>query len=300
MDSSPRVVFYLLGRKGYVVLCEFVKAFGADRVARVICARDTGVSNDYFDEIEGYCLENGVFFLERTQEEPAAIADDYHHRFAIGWRWIIRKAERLIVFHDSLLPKYRGFAPLVNMLINGEPLLGVTALKASKEYDRGEILGQQSVDVRHPLKVADAIELIIPLYVALVADVFSRVLRNDRLLGSVQNEEYATYSLWRDDSDYFIDWKDDSERIVRFCHAVGDPYKGALTRLNDRVYRVVDAEVVPDVVVESRASHVGKVIFMEAAGAVVVCGRGLVRVVVETRESAADGKAGINFRSRFH
>ena len=41
---------------------------------------------------------------------------------------MIKNSENLIVFHDSLLPKYRGFAPLVSQLINGEEYLGVTAI----------------------------------------------------------------------------------------------------------------------------------------------------------------------------
>ena len=44
----------------------------------------------------------------------------------------------MIIFHDSLLPKYRGFAPLVNSLINQEKEIGVTAIKASQNYDEGD------------------------------------------------------------------------------------------------------------------------------------------------------------------
>ena len=48
---------------------------------------------------------------------------------AIGWRRLISGIEgRLIVLRDSLLPKYRGFAPTVAQLLAGESEIGVTAL----------------------------------------------------------------------------------------------------------------------------------------------------------------------------
>jgi methionyl-tRNA formyltransferase len=56
------------------------------------------------------------------------ICSDFN--IAISWRWML-KVSNLIVIHDSLLPKYRGFSPLVNMLINGEDTLGVTVLFAT-------------------------------------------------------------------------------------------------------------------------------------------------------------------------
>jgi methionyl-tRNA formyltransferase len=53
--------------------------------------------------------------------------------------------------HDSLLPKYRGFAPLPNALINGEREVGVTALFASEEYDMGDIVCQRRLAVEYPM-----------------------------------------------------------------------------------------------------------------------------------------------------
>ena len=49
------------------------------------------------------------------------------------------------------MPKYRGFAPLVNSLVNGEKIIGVTALFASEEYDNGDIIMQSSVDITYPI-----------------------------------------------------------------------------------------------------------------------------------------------------
>lgn len=205
---------------------------------------------------------------------------------AIGWRWLINNGARVIVLHDSLLPRYRGFAPLVNSLINGETKIGVTALFASeKGYDAGAIISQRSIDIIPPLAIDTAIKLVGKLY----SEQLVSIVSSDELRSMPQDESQATYSPWRDENDYWIDWAQSAEKTHRTILALGYPYKGAKTHLNGNVVTLGSAEVVQDVVVEDRASHVGKVLFTQCDLPVVICGTGLLRV-----NCAVD-----KFRSRF-
>ena len=92
-----------------------------------------------------------------------------------------------------------------------------------------------------------------------------------------QDETLATYSLWRDDQDYDIDWTRSAEEIRRFVDAVGTPYLGAATRLKQVRARVLDADVGEDVRIENRTP--GKVFAVEDGKPIVVCGTGLLKVV---------------------
>jgi methionyl-tRNA formyltransferase len=219
--------------------------------------------------------------------------------FAVSWRWLIktRPGQKLVVFHDSILPRYRGFAPLVAALVNGDSRLGVTALLASSEYDSGPIIARETIGIKYPLKIDDAIEMLTPLYRRLALKVMGRVLRT-KLTGKRQDESRATYSLWRDDADYFIDWNRSAPDIRRFVHAVGFPYLGAATIAAGRVHRILDCTPVGDVRVENRTP--GKVIFQREGRPVVVCGKGLLRIdeMVDTRR----GRPALplkKFRTRF-
>jgi|ADGO01.1.fsa_nt_gi Methionyl-tRNA formyltransferase len=214
-----RVSFYVLGQKGYASLRAFVSQFGAHPVAYVVSARDLGVDKDWYAEIRGLCQDSGIDFFDRGASD--LVPADFG--FAIGWKWLIRDCSNLVIFHDSLLPKYRGFAPLVGMLIDGVTEIGVTALVASGEYDRGDIVHQQSISIQYPIKIADAISRIIPLYVALVLRTAEDLFSKGRLVGKSQDDRDATYSLWRDERDYFIDWSDEAARIRRFVDALGSP-----------------------------------------------------------------------------
>ena len=132
----------------------------------------------------------------------------------------------------------------------------------------------------------------------MVDEIYTRVLAGEALTGYKQVENQATYSLWLDHEDYFIDWAWSADKIKRFVDAVGYPYDCAKARLNDEVIYFKEVDVLDDVVVEHRERHIGKVIFIEQGAPVVVCTQGLL-VLKEITD--ANGKmAQINFRSRFN
>ena len=81
------------------------------------------------------------------------------------------------------------------------------------------------------------------------------------LKGIIQDEKEATYSIWRDEDDYKIDWSKSSDEIKRLIDAIGYPYSGAITSNSkgERI-RILDAEIIDDVFCEVR--HPGKVIFI--------------------------------------
>ncbi len=268
-----KIGFYLMSRKGYEALLHFIDNFGNSNISFVVAAKDENVKQDYYQEIKALCLENKVTFFDRKE----IVGMDTDYLIAISWRWLI-KAEnaRLIVMHDSLLPKYRGFAPLVNCLVNAEKMIGVTALFASEEYDKGDIIAQQAVTVNYPVKIYDAIELVSGCYKGLVAEVGKMIISGQEIVAVKQKEADASYSLWLDEDDYQINWSDDAERIKRFIDATGFPYNAASTVMDKKKYRVTDAEIYTDLVIENRAP--GKIIFIENGKPVVVCGKGLIKI----------------------
>ena len=203
-----------------------------------------------------------------------------------------------IVFHDSLLPKHRGFDPLVNSLVSNESLGEVTTLFASSEYDKGDIITQRSMVINYPMKVNQAIKQIKPLYYELVKDIYKLILNEKQIPGNKQDENQATYSMWLDEKDYFIDWQNLSvNKIKRFVNAVGYPYDNAKAYLNAEAVKFVDVSVVTDVQIENRERHSGKIMFIKDGCPVVVCKKGLI-CLVDIRDKN-DKCLLINFRSRF-
>lgn len=288
------LTLFLMTERGYRLLADTVETF-RDLLAKVVVGRDSALDDDYAAQTVALCEQHGIVWTERTQYP--AIDTDY--AMTVGWRWMIDFPEdRLIVFHDSLLPRYRGFNPLVSCLINGDTQIGVTALLGSAKYDAGPILAQTSIEIAYPCMIARAIDEIAACYRATAFDVFARLASGTPLIGVPQDEAAATYSLWRDEADYRIDWNDSAARLARIVDALGSPYAGASTLVNGTLARIGYAAAVADVTVENRAP--GKVIRIDDGLPVVVCGSGLLRIGELT--DAATGTSLLplaRFRSRF-
>jgi methionyl-tRNA formyltransferase len=291
--AAPSVTLYLMTEKGYRVLQHIVAHLDKGAVALVVGARDEHLADDYFEEIKALCARENLLFRNRPDAGPGLSG----FALAVAWRWLIHDAGTLVVLHDSLLPRYRGFAPLVSCLLNGEPEIGVTALYGTAEFDRGAVLAQAARAVHYPIPIAGAIALAVECYLELVTRLWPGLCAGLLPPGTPQREADATYSLWRDEADYRLDWHRDSAYLRRFVDALGWPYRGASTLLNGRLHRVLAAEAVPDVVIENRAP--GKVLFVQHGQPVVVCGSGLLRLHVLLTDEGADALPLARFRSRF-
>lgn len=286
------VTLYLMGEKGLFVLMNVLQY--KEVISHVVCARDKNIQKDYYDEIKTISNKNDIIFYDRL--EVPLIETDYS--IAVAWRWMIPNNKQLIVLHDSLLPKYRGFAPLVNMLINHEPKIGVTALFANKKFDCGNIILQKSICVDYPIYIHDAITKVSKLYIEIVQSIIKIISEGLPIYSVEQNDVEATYSLWRDEDDYRIEWERDSSYIQQFIYSVGFPYKGASTNLDSIKYRVLDCELVDDVIIENRCP--GKVLFVEDGHPIVVCGKGLIKITELQTEDGTSVLPLAKYRSRFY
>jgi methionyl-tRNA formyltransferase len=192
--------------------------------------------------------------------------------------------EKLIILHDSLLPKYRGFSPLVTALINGEKRIGVTAIFGDKQYDTGPIITQSSRNINYPITIKEAITIINEIYLDVGTYVLNTILVKKIASSTPQNESQASYSAWRDDDDYRIDWNKSSHEIERFINAVGKPYKGAFTKTSTgETVRINAAISLADVSIENRDT--GKVLFLELGYPIIICKSGLLKILDATIES---------------
>lgn len=284
------IVVFAMNQKGLAVIERLLQVCPDN--LKVVGARDRQVQNDFYQEIKSACFERGVSFLDRSEaKEPPEYA------MAVGWRWIIHDCQKLIVFHDSLLPRYRGFAPLPTALINGESEVGVTALLGSDDYDRGVIFAQKRLPIYYPAKIQEVIDQIAPLYADLAAEIATALLSSSQLQGRPQDESLATYSPWRDEEDYGIDWSWDAQDIRRFIDAVGFPYSGASSGLNGAQVRIFEASVEPDIKIERRVP--GKVMFLREGFPIVACGTGMLKLLDIRNDMGSTILPVTKFRSRF-
>ncbi|MFD5987691.1 methionyl-tRNA formyltransferase [Streptomyces cyaneofuscatus] len=169
--------------------------------------------------------------------------------------------------HDSLLPAYAGFSPLIWALINGEPEVGVTAHLMDEELDAGDIVIQRSVAVGPTDTTTDlfhrTVDLIAPVTteaLGLIASGQTEFTRQDR--------SKASFFHKRAEEDIRIDWSWPAEDLERLIRAQSAPYPSAFT-----FHKGQRLEVVSAVVSEGRYGGTpGRIFYREGDGVVIVAG----------------------------
>ena len=267
----------------------------SEDLTEVIIGTDRNVVNDYSNEMLELLKATSVPY--QCSKKVKSFSSKW--AFAIGWQLLISPEDHqeLVVFHDSLLPRLRGFNPLVTALINGDRAIGVSAIGAVEEYDRGPLLGQVKKEVVYPILIQEAIELISEGYVELFNSLCNTITEGKELSFVAQDESKATYSLWRDNGDYRVDWSWNAQKIERFVNAVGYPYEGAQSIVQGKKVFLREVKALEDVLIENREP--GKVIFKQNGKLVVVAGKGLIQIIRIEDEEGKPLLFETKFRIRF-
>jgi methionyl-tRNA formyltransferase len=290
MNEQSNILLCVATEKGFEVLQAAVDLPAKSRL--MVCTfKEKGVAESFDVKIRETAEAAGIPIVRwrEFRDDPLAFLGQYSVSaiVCIGWRYLVPENAiraldgEVIIAHDSLLPKFRGFAPLVTAMITGETRTGVTFLRAGPGVDDGEVLWQGEVDIAPDDTIATLIRKVTPLY----REGASRYLRGELHERTVQDESHATYSIWRDAEDYRIDWLQDAEVIERSIRALGPPYLGAQTQLQGRTVVIHEARLAGDL--DYAIRQPGKIASLDAEGRpTVVCGRGLLQVLSAT----ADGE----------
>ncbi len=176
--------------------------------------------------------------------------------------------------HASLLPKYRGAAPINRAIANGEKETGVTLIRMNEGMDRGDIIAETRVDIGTR---DDAVSLSRKL-ASEGATLLKRSL-NPMREGSVdfrrQNDAEATYAPKLTKEDGVINWSWDADKI---CNRIRGfvPWPGCFTRLDGKILKIWKAVPVSDSYGTELSE--GSVLKAEKESFLVLAGKGSVRI----------------------
>jgi methionyl-tRNA formyltransferase len=271
MSTDGRIVVCGVGLKGVTFVGGILQK--GISIGSIVTYRQPNDRSQSFERLRSLAKRLSIKLVETAHP----ILQPENLTFLVGWQHLLQDVTHsTVVFHDSVLPRYRGFAPTVAALIKGDPEIGVTALSPTQEIDAGPIIAQRTQPISYPVKIQAALELQATLMVELAVDIVKQ-WRCGGLPSTPQPVSNATFSIWRDDADYEIDWCKSAESIERFVNAVGYPYAGARTAVSGaEPIRVLDVTVVPDLLFEIRQA--GKIWSLNDGRPIVVCGSGMLRL----------------------
>lgn len=169
--------------------------------------------------------------------------------------------------HDSLLPAYAGFSPLIWALINGEPEVGVTAHLMDEELDAGDIVVQRSVAVGPTDTTTDLFHRTVDLIAPVTTEALG-LIASGRAEFTPQDRSKASFFHKRAEEDIRIDWNWPAEDLERLIRAQSAPYPSAFT-----FHKGQRLDVLCAVVSEGRYGGTpGRIFYREGDGVVIVAG----------------------------
>lgn len=190
--------------------------------------------------------------------------------------------------HGSLLPKYRGAAPMQWCLINGEEKTGVTTMYMEKGLDTGDMLLKEEIDItdddnyetiHDKLNVIGA-KLLVDTVSALMAGTCTRIPQDDAL---------SCYSPMIDKNTARIDWSKSAESIKNLVRGLY-PFPRAFTTLDGKQLKIEKALVDNN----SSSAEPGTVTEVTKKSFTVACGEGTALVVTQVQ---LEGKKSMNVQS---
>ena len=150
-------------------------------------------------------------------------------------------SEGCLNVHASLLPKYRGAAPIAWAILKGETVTGVTIMKMDAGLDTGPILAQRETPI-HPHDTTETLsERLSKIGADLLVETLEKWL-NKEIIPSPQNQSLATYAPPLQKKDGKIDWTKPALEIERQIRAM-TPWPGAFTTIDNKNLKIFRAEV---------------------------------------------------------
>ncbi|MDT4955022.1 MAG: methionyl-tRNA formyltransferase [Acidobacteriota bacterium] len=187
--------------------------------------------------------------------------------------------------HFSLLPQYRGAAPVNWAIVRGERETGVTTMLIDEGLDTGAILLQRGTEIGEAETAPELMSRLSRMGADLLGETLARL---DEIAPREQSEEKATFAPILRREDGLIDWALDAAQIERRVRGF-QPWPNAYTRYNSQRLVIWRAKVMSD---EQKGSE-GEIVKAQGDDLVVACGDG---TLLSVHEVQPEGKRRMSVR----
>ena len=150
-----------------------------------------------------------------------------------------------INIHASILPKYRGAAPIQRAIIDGERYTGVTIMQMEKGLDTGNITAFEQVDILEDDDTASLSNLLSVTGATLLMTVLDRIEAEGQIISTPQDHDQATYAGMLSKADGLLDWQLDRDPLIFRIKGL-QPWPGGFSFLHGRAWKILQAEYYDD------------------------------------------------------
>ncbi|GKU78503.1 methionyl-tRNA formyltransferase [Paenibacillus sp. L3-i20] len=174
--------------------------------------------------------------------------------------------------HGSLLPKYRGGAPIQRSIMNGESSTGVTIMYMAEGLDTGDMISSVELPILDEDTSGTMFEKLSLAGATLLGETLPQIIEG-RAIATPQNNDEATYAPNLSREDERLDWNKSARELFNQVRGLS-PMAGAFTQLGDEVFKVWACQVSGEVSGRSNEAEPGTIIEASNNGIVVQTGKG--------------------------
>ena len=244
---------------------------------------DNAGENNFFGSVARLAAEQGItvyapedvnhpLWVERIRAMAPEVIFSFYYRSLLSDEILNLAPKGAFNLHGSLLPKYRGRAPLNWVLVNGEKETGVTLHRMTNRADAGDIVAQQSVAIADSDVALTLHRKLCAASQTLLGDALAKI-RSGQTDERVQDHSQATYVGRRTPEDGRLEWEKPAQALHNLVRAVSDPWPGAFGYVGTNKFIVWKSRVRTDM----EAAKPGSV--LSVAPLVVACGEGALEIV---------------------
>ena len=257
-------------------------------IAAIFTHADNAQENAFFSSVARLAAERGIpvyapddvnhpLWVDRIAEMKPEVIFSFYYRNLLGEAILNNARIGAFNLHGSLLPAYRGRAPLNWVLVNGETQTGVTLHRMISRADAGAIIAQQAVEIAD---ADDALSLHRKLTESAkhLLEGALPTLKSGTFSETAQDESKASYVGRRTPEDGRLEWEKPAQTLHNLVRAVSDPWPGAFSFVGTHKFIVWKSRVRSDVA-PARAGTV-----ISVAPLIIACGEGALEVMTGQTE----------------
>jgi UDP-4-amino-4-deoxy-L-arabinose formyltransferase / UDP-glucuronic acid dehydrogenase (UDP-4-keto-hexauronic acid decarboxylating) len=213
-------------------------------VTAVFTHKDDPKENQWFRSVAQLAAQHNIpvfapddlnhpLWVEKIKAMQPDMLFSFYYRNMIKESLLEIPTQGCFNLHGSLLPKYRGRAPINWVLVNGETETGVTLHQMTPKPDNGDIVAQSKISISNE----DTAQTLNEKLVSLAGEMLNQclpLLKNGNAPRIFQNHSQATYFSGRKPEDGEIHWNKSANEIRNLVRAVTQPYPGAFTFAGNR------------------------------------------------------------------
>lgn len=205
----------------------------------------------YQSDVKKYALEHNLRLLQPERLKSQEFIDELQNIGAdlfivIAFRMLPKEVWQMpklgtFNLHASLLPKYRGAAPINWAVINGDTETGVTTFFLKHEIDTGDMIMQKSIEILPEHNVGDVHDALMHLGSGMVIETVEAII-NGTLTTTPQPEGEFTPAPKIFKEDCRIDWKKTSSQVHNFIRGLS-PYPASWSVIYEKSGRPLDCKI---------------------------------------------------------